>query len=59
MGKCVKKECFNCKTTTYFFVNKYNYKCTKCGHTFLHDAIDDKKTTGYDYKIKMQNKNRI
>lgn len=59
MGKCKQIKYFNCKTTTYFFVNKYNYKCTKCGHTFLHDAIDDKKTTGYDYKMEMQNKNRI
>lgn len=52
MGRCVKKECYYCKETTYFYVNIDNYKCTKCGRTFSHKPIDEKYTTGYDYKMK-------
>ena len=58
MGKCIKKECYYCKTITNFYVNVDNYKCAKCGRTFPHKPIDEKYTTGYDYKMKVAKANK-
>lgn len=52
MGKCKKMKCFNCNRVTNFFVNINEYKCRECGRTFPHPPIDEKLTTGYDYKVK-------
>ena len=52
MGQCKKMKCFNCNRITNFFVNINEYKCRECGRTFPHPPIDEKLTTGYDYKVK-------
>ena len=55
MGKCIKMECYYCKTIRYFYVNVDNYKCTHCGRTFSHRPIDERYTTGYGYTPKHSN----
>lgn len=50
MGKCIRMECYYCKTIRNFYVNVNNYKCTVCYRIIPHAPIDERYTTGYGYK---------
>ena len=55
MGKCIKMECYYCKTIRYFYVNVNNYKCTQCGRIVSHPLIDERYTTVYGYTSNYSN----